>query len=626
MKFSKIWNRINKPKCKIILWCVFVFIIFGWGVFAQSNISDTSWLGMLGQVLNFIVWILSWLWVVLSVWAGKLMSNSFVYWEFINLDEILRQWRNIMKNFANFALWFMVIFYIFKGMFSQEWVAAWFKDKIVKILIAVVSIQASWFLFAAVVDVSTILTASISSLSSQVIYWDNDLQNQYKSTLSNVMNVKYTVKYDPNKNTNPWSDFEQSNLNPQESQELMDSLLPSSDNLSGPFLFMWLSIFEFQNFTNPWADLELWKANWEDVLSSVTLNLVLILFFSVMMALLFIFNLFRVLVLRVIIPFMPIIILLWAFDKDMAEKLWWITDLKNILLLIFKPVFYVLFMSIAMIVLILTHQMLSDRNYTRTLNNMETVKVTNVAAQGQEEASSTMEVENLFRFTLNSAKHWLWSLFVFALSLAILWMLVKLAVSQWTGIKMIDNSMNKIWDTANKGLWAIPVLPVPGGKVWITAMQNVINKDPKAYQTFMDKRSQDSQELRKFLGIDDDLEKRLEELAGRWSSNFWAIFKEYIEEKDSKTVGTLSNYRKYLVPYLNKKNNLGLDLDEKSLHKYLISPNANLKNISKDLWFKVYKDKDSGKVLFDTRKKVGSDNSSNTWKGSGNSNNGGTGS
>ncbi|MEI7557989.1 MAG: hypothetical protein WCJ45_04080 [bacterium] len=42
--------------------------------------------------------------VILAIIAGKLMTNDFVYGAFLHMDIYLRKIRNIMKNFANFAL------------------------------------------------------------------------------------------------------------------------------------------------------------------------------------------------------------------------------------------------------------------------------------------------------------------------------------------------------------------------------------------------------------------------------------------------------------------------------------------------------------------------------------------
>jgi len=104
------------------------------------------------------------LWPVLFV-AGIALDNRLVYGSFLHLDASLWTLWNIMKNFANFALWFMVLFAIVRNIFTAPFGKSGDKRGpvtiIKKTLIAGVLIQASWFLIAAVIDVSTILTYSI---------------------------------------------------------------------------------------------------------------------------------------------------------------------------------------------------------------------------------------------------------------------------------------------------------------------------------------------------------------------------------------------------------------------------------------------------------------------------------
>ena len=69
----------------------------------QSLVLDETTLTMdLAEVIDVVIGILSWGWVLLANLAGKLMTNEFVYGEFINLDSILFQMWNVAKNFANF--------------------------------------------------------------------------------------------------------------------------------------------------------------------------------------------------------------------------------------------------------------------------------------------------------------------------------------------------------------------------------------------------------------------------------------------------------------------------------------------------------------------------------------------
>jgi len=137
------------------------------------------------------------LWPLLFVcWVA--VDNSLLYWEWLHLDVSLYTIWNIMKNFANFALGFLVVLSIVINLFSlwKWWWKLKPKDVITKTLIAWVLIQMSRFLPAAVIDVSTILTYSIWWLPMTVL----EKNTEYKHTP--VLWLNATVSSSDN-----WSDL-----------------------------------------------------------------------------------------------------------------------------------------------------------------------------------------------------------------------------------------------------------------------------------------------------------------------------------------------------------------------------------------------------------------------------------
>ena len=128
--------------------------------------------------LNYYLYVgisfLSWAWVLLAKVAWTFLTNNWIYWEYLWLDVLLWKYRNIVRNIANFGLWFYFVYVIWKWLIDQfyQW-----KDSITKdlknillwLLVAWVWIQSSWVLTAAVVDVSTITLAAVGSFPSQVI-------------------------------------------------------------------------------------------------------------------------------------------------------------------------------------------------------------------------------------------------------------------------------------------------------------------------------------------------------------------------------------------------------------------------------------------------------------------------
>ena len=118
----------------------------------------------------------------LLVVAWKLVDNSLVYWEIFNFDVVLWNLWNIVKNLANFTLWFMFVYYIFRYLITKDKKMNP-KDLIIKSLIAWIWIQASWFIMAALIDISTIVTYSVWWLPISILKentsWNADENLKY---------------------------------------------------------------------------------------------------------------------------------------------------------------------------------------------------------------------------------------------------------------------------------------------------------------------------------------------------------------------------------------------------------------------------------------------------------------
>jgi hypothetical protein len=97
------------------------------------------------------------------------MTNARVYGAAMHMDVYLRKLRNIMKNFANFALVGIVLRSILQNMISSGKKSINIPDIIKKTLIAGVLIQASRFLVGALVDVSTVAVSAIASFPATFI-------------------------------------------------------------------------------------------------------------------------------------------------------------------------------------------------------------------------------------------------------------------------------------------------------------------------------------------------------------------------------------------------------------------------------------------------------------------------
>lgn len=156
---------------------------------ATGNGGNTQSLNnmWLWQILNLILKIIYLLLWPLLVVAGIALDNTLVYASVFHLDAPLWKFRNMMKNFANFALWFMVLFAIIKNLFMAK-DEKWPIDIIKKTLIAGVLIQASRFLMAALIDVSTIATYAVGWLPLSVLK-NTDIGKQKILTVNSEINL-----------------------------------------------------------------------------------------------------------------------------------------------------------------------------------------------------------------------------------------------------------------------------------------------------------------------------------------------------------------------------------------------------------------------------------------------------
>lgn len=188
---EKIKNIIKKFPKKIMRRFFGIFVvcwlslaIFSPNVcYAANNNGDTSleqqetFSQNLRSVINMISQIVYIFIRPLLVIAWTALDNTLVYGKFLNLDAALWDIWNIMKNIANFALWFVFIFAVVKNLFKTSfWDGNPLQDavKVVKsTLISWVLVQMSWFILGTLIDLSTILIYAIWGLPLSML-WSYD--------------------------------------------------------------------------------------------------------------------------------------------------------------------------------------------------------------------------------------------------------------------------------------------------------------------------------------------------------------------------------------------------------------------------------------------------------------------
>lgn len=488
-KLKNLIERIfTKKNIKIFLLLFIVVWFFVWASFAQSSWASTMTpVQKASYVLHILISILSWWRVVIATLAWKFMTNDFVYGTFLHLDKVLWNLWNIIKNFANFALWLILIFTIVKNLFT--W-AMWdkspiqnAKDTVIHTFIAWILIQISRFLFAALLDLSIIATAAVWSLPSQFMANNSDFQNDMRQLISKS-NTKLVVDF---RNNGDIVDvLTGSNINSEDDvRKIVDTIMPSSDSLAWPLMFLWASVFNLYDLSDSSTN-ETWTDDWWDLFLSLWINSFVLLSFSLMLALVFVFNLFRVITLWIIIPITPFMVLLTVFKKWKGSDIKWflgdVLDYKKVIKLIFKPVYMTLVLSIILNVMVLVRTLVKANGWTLDLNEQNNMVVS--STQSWSNYNSFLDVANVAKINM-SLKESIVDLLVYFLWLALMVILMKSCVSwELTWIDFIDKRINTIsnsiwWEKWKFWwlMWSIPIIPLGWwAKIWLSKVSEITDR------------------------------------------------------------------------------------------------------------------------------------------------------
>lgn len=479
---------IQTKKIKNTLKVVSAFLILGFGFVWLSWASDpwTQKMDDLAKWTHFIVSFLSRWWVILANLAGKLMSNDMIYWSFMHLDVFIRKTRNIMKNFANYTLWFLFLYMIIQSIIKKDSATDIIKKKIVWFVVAGVLIQASRFLFAAVIDIATISVTTISSIPSQILQSDIWLQRKLAQLNAEAwvsIPSTWTIKtwrqltFDPNKklqDNQQYITIKEIPLKQEITQEnYLDMILPSYNTISWPLLFFGTSIFKFQDYSIPNPE----TSDSRKRLMEFWLNLIIILIYSIAMLGLVIINFFRIFFLRITIIFSPFIIIILTKVIDNSKikdsNMGFLKDISigKILSLIFKPVIFMAYISIMMIFVIWVKAILVPMSWWNVnlndevvINSKQTINASDIKSY-----DSSIKSNWIFEFSVNWAKNSLADLIVAAFTLFLMRFLLKAALSTWSGVKFIDDKVKSMTDSAQRIAWQMPIVPIAWW-IWVNSV------------------------------------------------------------------------------------------------------------------------------------------------------------
>lgn len=433
----------------IIFWCLFFAPTFA----ATTDGSLTA----LKDRLHTAISLCSRWWVILAVLAGKLMTNDFVYGAFMHMDIYLWKIWNIVKNFANFGLIGLVLRSVIKSMTGKE--ALDVKKVIIRTLAAGVLIQASWFLVGAVIDISTVATSAIGSFSTTFFQENADLQQMINTSLTEIRNKRMIITL------HEWDTQVETIDNPVTTTSTptddRSNILPSYNSISGPFIFLGMGVFKFQQ----WIGTE-WITDMPSLTLSFMLRFVVLAMFTFGLLLLFIANIMRVWLLWIFIVGAPLLVLIQVFSLKTDSK-WFgkLFSLSNFLWLVFKPLIFVAWISLMLIVVLSMRNTMQDTaSWENNLQGISLSTSENTSTLGIEgithiEASQ----QNLFGpDVLATGQNLFSTLIVFLLTTFLIRWFIKLSLT--LGGWPLQKPMEAITSRAE---WLAKTTPIlPSGVSW----------------------------------------------------------------------------------------------------------------------------------------------------------------
>lgn len=316
---------------------------------------------------NVLLSLLSRLWIPLATFAGKLMWNGLLYGEMLNLDKVLYYLWNMSRTFANFAVLILIFWKIGEDLLAKKFDGWDMMKYILKVWGGLLLAHMSWFLVGATIDVSTILTTTVSSLPWTFISGqDNgEMRARISQSIKNSSSQKrITVNLDsklcdPKDITTITPEADQ-NKKERTEQEILDTILPNDNSISWPLMYIGVGVLRIQDY--------MYNSNNSNTITDnlfiVLVRLAIILMYVFILVLLIVINIIRVVAVWFFVAFAPLLIVLKLAGKDVISQSDALKSFSigNITKAIFAPVIAVGLMSIGLIVIVIMQWFLQINN------------------------------------------------------------------------------------------------------------------------------------------------------------------------------------------------------------------------------------------------------------------------
>ena len=398
------------------------------------------------------------------------MSNSILYGEFINIDKILYVLRNMSRTFANFLAAGMILWEVIQGIIGENDGTAIMK-KVLRVGAGIIIANMSRFLTGAVVDISTILTSTVSALpgtyfSADIASRNMILTQDGKNISQKKITLDLTTKFcDGGKVTESWKkdSIIAGEVVPED--QILDMFMPKNESIAWPLLYIWSSVLKVQDFivTNNT------NSSGVDYFMIIIIRLFMIAIFFIALVTLLAINVIRIVSLWFFIIFSPLIILYSMIKETMTLPIEALQDfsITNILKLIFAPVVITWLLSIALIVIVLMQQVLQSNNsyidfadgvYISTLQD----KNSRIWVNGIFQTDIQWELLSVKENVANTFS----DLIMWGMTLAILRGII-LAMQSYLKGGIAWETLSKIADVGKYAMSNLPIIPIWWKGVWL---------------------------------------------------------------------------------------------------------------------------------------------------------------
>ena len=329
----------------------------------------------------------------------------------------------------------------------------------------------------AVVDISTVALATVTSFPSQVVSASTEIKQDFQTLIWKNEILKYYSK-DKMIVINAFSDDYLMWWNNKEfieevdrdwaaidEKKMIDMLLPKGDNLWGPLMFLWFSAINASDYSAP----NNFQANdcpdlFTKILTYIVLNSAVTTMYAIALLILIIILVSRLFYLWIFIAISPVIILLnfWkVFDAWKAKDLFW---LKNVLRLIFQPVIFWMFISIMLLFVVVAKDFFNTKSYNYSLWSISIIDRT---------SDSEMKIGDMVKIQIKELWKPVWDLFVALMTVIFMRFLIKLAIWQSTKWTKIWNFVTWIAEKAEEVALNTGFVPTPKWNIWFKQLKSL---------------------------------------------------------------------------------------------------------------------------------------------------------